>query len=282
MNKTAPLQSSCAYAHVESLNSQASSATEGGEGVKHKQMNRAATRIQRRFRQHLKDSAFPTMLDGSGGLKEIPALVPKGEGSFLFGARPLKITGQALGKGAYASVYAGSYNGRQVAVKIGRLPELQHLQKLLQVQRDHGVSMVVPCPVSVNKDDELRGIALMPRLHSNLKEYLQEHPGMKDRKRREKFRISDQLEACGVYHQDQTLENFLVDRSGKVSIADFGCVHVKGSQDEPVFSEGRAIEDILPASHPLGKKEPRRSSKKRRLAARALAALRFLSGQPIR
>ena len=274
--KPVSLKSSGAYAHVEPLNAPAH------EEVEAKQMNRAATRIQRRFRQHLKDSAFPTMLDGKGRLKEIPALVPKGEGSFLFGARPLKITGQALGKGAYASVYAGYYNGRSVAVKVGRLPELQHLQKLLPVQRDHGVSMVVPCPVSVNKADELRGIALMPRLHSNLKEYLQERPQMKDSKRREQLRLSSQLEACGVYHQDQTQENFLVDRSGKLSIADFGCVHVKDAQVEPVLAEGPAIEDILPPSHPLGKQTPRQPSKKRNFGTIALATLRLLSGQPPR
>jgi serine/threonine protein kinase len=240
-------------------------------------MERAATLIQRRFRRHLQDSPFPTMLDGFGRLKEIPALVPKGEGVFSFGARPLRITGQALGKGAYASVYAGSYNRRPVAVKIGRLPELEHLERLLQVQRDQGVDMIVPLPVSVNKGDEVRGIALMPRLHSNLKEYLLEHPGMKDRKRRDQFRISDQLVSCGVYHEDQTPENFLVDRSGKVSIADFGCVRVKGAQGEAVYAEGSAIEDILPASHPYVQKEPQRSAKGRGVGARALELLRFLS-----
>ena len=211
----------------------------------------SASLIQKQYRFSLQRRPFPKMLTKTGELKPLPRLVKSPTGSLSFGARPLTISGRSLGKGAYGNVYAGTYNNRPVALKIGRLPELRHVDKILSVKEQLNLPIVPPYPIAISDAKAPSGIAMMPRMTSDLKTYLRQHPEQTDQRRCEQYRLSSQLVDCGVYHMDQTPENFLVDDSGKLYLSDFGCTRVDRTHPEPVYAATTPIEDVLPCDHPF-------------------------------
>lgn len=248
----------------------------------HQRQEQAATILQQRYRSRLRNRRMPRMLNSRGSLLHAPKAIKTGPNQFNYAGQTLTISAIQCGQGANARIFEGQFNTLPVAVKIGKLAEFNHLEKLLNIQKNTTIPMVVPLPVSLWDNEQPRGIGLMPLMESDLRTYLKQHPAQTDTKRCEQIKIGDTLERHGIHHQDQTPENFLVDSHGRLFISDFGDIRSDAPEKKLTDVKTTPLSALLEPSHPAHPGYPELSgvdnTNDRSLMDNLMTFLRLFSG----